>query len=129
MSEQGEAMPDAAVPAPPDGDYAIVEIMGHRTLVGRVSEVERFGTKLMSIEPMFQSQLLEAVLIGGGSIYQFTPCSKAVAIERQPKRDYELPPAVLAALPPSMLPPPQVQASFLYMDADEGDDANDRGPF
>jgi hypothetical protein len=28
----------------PEGDYAIVELIGHQTLVGRFAEVDRFGT-------------------------------------------------------------------------------------
>ena len=90
----------------PEGEYAIVEIFGRRTLVGRVTEVERFGAKLMSIEPLFQGKMLEAVLIGGGSIYQFTPCSREQAAKRCPTHAYQLPASVLAALPPAMLPAP-----------------------
>jgi hypothetical protein len=92
---------------PPAGEYAIVEVLGHRTIVGRVEEVERFGTKLMSIEPLFQGQLLAAVLIGGSSIYQFTPCSADVAALRQPKENWQLPASIRAALPPEMLPAPE----------------------
>jgi hypothetical protein len=91
----------------PAGDYAIVEVLGHRTIVGRVEEVERFGTKLMSIEPLYQGQLLPAVLIGGSSIYQFTPCTAEVAALRQPKNDWQLAPSIRAALPPEMLPAPE----------------------
>ena len=96
----------------PDGDDAIVEVLGHRTLVGRVEEVERFGTKLLSIEPLFNDRLLEAVLIGGGSIYQFTPCSAAIAQKRQPKKAYQLPASVAAVLPPELLPAPDPEPSF-----------------
>lgn len=83
----------------PPGDYAIVEVMGHRTLVGRVTEVERFGTKLMSIEPLFSGELLPGVLIGGASIYQFTPCTPEVASARQPKQVWQLPASIAATLP------------------------------
>jgi hypothetical protein len=99
---------EADAPAlPPPGDYAIVEILGHRTLIGRVTEVERFGTKLLSIEPLFGDRLLAAVLIGGGSIYQFTPCSPEIAAKRQPKNAWQLPPSVAAVLPPELLPAPE----------------------
>ena len=91
---------------PPDGDYAIVEVLGHRTIVGRVEEVERFGSKLMSIEPLFQGKLLPAVLINGASIYQFTPCDRETAISRAPKQDYQLPTSIRAAMPPASLPAP-----------------------
>ncbi len=39
---------DAPAEIPPE--YAIVEIMGHRKLAGRILEVERFGAKLLRID-------------------------------------------------------------------------------
>lgn len=90
----------------PSGEYAIVEVMGHRTIVGRVSEVERFGASLMSIEPIFQGCLLDAVLIGGSSIYQFTPCSADTAFDRAPDSLWSLPASVRCIVPPAMLPAP-----------------------
>ena len=35
--------------AHPPGEYAIVELFGHTTLVGRIAEVERFGAKMMAL--------------------------------------------------------------------------------
>jgi hypothetical protein len=90
----------------PEGEYAIVECLGHRTLVGRVAEVERFGTKMLSVEPLFQDKLLPAQLIGGGALYAFTPCTAEVARARQPKNSWQLPPSIVAALPPEALPAP-----------------------
>jgi hypothetical protein len=103
----------------PAGEYAIVEVLGHRTIVGRVEEVERFGTKLLKIEPMFNGSLLEAVLIGGSSIYQFTPCSIETATAQQPKQQWQLPASVRAVLPPELLPEPEFSPSFLIDDEDE----------
>ena len=40
-----DTTPISATDMPP-GDYAIVEALGHRTLIGRVCEIERFGTKM-----------------------------------------------------------------------------------
>lgn len=94
------------IPRPPAGDYAIVEILGHRTIVGRVAEVERFGTKLLQVEPIFQGALLDPVLIGGSSIYQFTPCPAEVAFRKGPSQVWELPASVSALLPPEALPAP-----------------------
>ena len=100
---------EAVSPPPlPDGEYAIAEIMGHLTLIGRVTEVERFGTKLMSIEPILNGKLLDPVLVGGSSIYQFTPCSKERAAERAPTEEYYLPASIRAALPPTALPAPTI---------------------
>lgn len=95
MTETHEALPP--------GEYAIVEVLGHRTIIGRVEEVERFGTKLMSIEPLFAGDLLPAVLIGGSSIYQFTPCSAATAAARQPRQQWQLPASIRAALPAALI--------------------------
>ena len=47
-----EIMPPVAPwAALPEGQYAIVELMGHTTLVGRVTEIERFGTKMLGMRP------------------------------------------------------------------------------
>lgn len=97
----------------PVGEYAIVEVLGHRTLVGRITEVERFGAKLMSIEPLFAGNLLPAVLIGGGSIYQFTPCSADVAWTKGAKQEWELPTSIRVTLPPEALPAPEFAPAFL----------------
>lgn len=90
----------------PDGEYAIVEIMGHRTLVGRVEEVERFGSKMMAIEPIFLGRLLPAVMVGGSSLFQFTPCTREMALARAPKETWQLPATIRATLPPALLAGP-----------------------
>jgi hypothetical protein len=104
----------------PAGEYAIVEALGHRTLVGRVLEIERFGTKMLQVEPLFGDVMLGPVLLGGGSIYQFTPCSAAIAFARRPKETYQLPPSVAAVVPPLALPSNEELPSFLSeIDGDE----------
>ena len=115
-TEAPAAEPEVTLPA---GDYAIVEIMGKRTLIGRITEIERFGQKLMQIEPLFASQLQEPVLISGASIYMFTPCSAEVALKRQPKETWQLPAPVAATLPPQLLPAP---SSRFYGHDDDDDD-------
>lgn len=116
-----ETMTDATIPgaALPDGDYAIVEQLGHRTLIGRVSEVERFGTKLMQVEPLFQGRLLDPILIGGGTLYAFTPCTAEVAARRGPTKAYQLPPSIIATLPPAALPAPDEVLEPTFLDADD----------
>ena len=103
----------------PAGDYAIVEALGHRTLIGRVAEVERFGTKMLQIEPLFGDVMLAPVLLGGGSIYQITPCSPDVAFRRRPTNRYGVPEAVMAIIPAAALPAPE--PSFFDEDDDEID--------
>lgn len=106
----------------PGGEFAIVEALGHRTLVGRVAEVERFGTKMLQVEPFFGNVMLAPVLLGGGSIYQFTPCSARTAYDRRPKQTYQLPPSVAATIPPLALPTnDELPGFFDDDDADEGE--------
>lgn len=93
-------------PELPEGEYAIVEVLGHRTIVGRVEEVERFGAKMMVIQPLFSGKLLDAVMVGGASIYQFTPCSAETALKRAPTELYQLPASIRAVLPLDLLPTP-----------------------
>lgn len=104
----------------PAGDYAIVEALGHRTLIGRVAEVERFGTKMLQIEPLFGDVMLAPVLLGGGSIYQFTPVSPDVAFRRRPTSRYSVPESLMAIIPVTALPSPD--RSFFD---DEDEEEND----
>ena len=97
VSEAGEVAPL------PGGDYAIVELFGHTTLVGRISEVEKFGTKMLCIEPLFRDELLTPVFHGGASIYRLTPCEAEHARKSQPRHDYQLPPAIRCIVPPLLL--------------------------
>lgn len=97
----------------PAGDYAIVEAFGHRTLVGRVAEVERFGTKMLQVEPLFGQVMLGPILLGGGSIYQFTPVDPATAYARRPTENFQIPGNVLATVPPIALPSNEELPSFL----------------
>ena len=87
----------------PPGDYAIVEFFGHARLVGRITEVDRFGTKMLAIEPLFCDSFLPAIYHGGTSIYRLTPCSAETAYSRQPRSAWFLPEAVRAIVPPLLL--------------------------
>lgn len=93
----------------PDGDYAIIECLGHRTVVGKVAEVERFGTTMLEVEPVFDKGLLPAIYLGGGSLYAVTPCTREVAWLRRPTRQYELPPSLRATLETPALPPRDIE--------------------
>lgn len=95
-----------------DGEYAIVELFGHTTLVGRVTEIERFGAKMMAIEIIFGGKLLVPIYHGGAAIYRMSPCSRRTAWERQHKEPWQLPPAIRAVLPPELLPAPSVTESY-----------------
>lgn len=88
------------------GEYAILELFGHTTLVGRIEEVERFGSKMLLLHPLFNGHVLGPVLHGGAAIYRLTPCTAEVAWKRQPKQGYQLPAPILAIVPPLMLTGP-----------------------
>lgn len=116
-----ELMPAAALP---DGDYAIVELLGHRTLIGRIAEVERFGTKMLQVEPVFQGRLLDAVLHGGASIYGLTPCSKEIAAEEAPTSAWQLPASIKATLPPVLIETSRPDFGTEF-DIDQDEDADE----
>lgn len=114
----------------PEGDYAIVELMGHTTLIGRVGEVEKFGTKMLAMEPLFNGVLLDVVFQGGSAIYRMTPCSREVAWARQPKHDYQLPAPIRAIVPPALLPAPSADVVVEGAGGDgPGLDDDDQRPF
>lgn len=93
-------MTDETTCALPEGEYAIVEMMGHRTIIGRVTEVERFGATFMQVEPVHESGLLTGVLVAGASLYQFTPITRAVAWEKRPREEWQYCPEIRALIPP-----------------------------
>lgn len=58
--------------------WAIVELMGHVRMAGRVSEAPMFGTALLRIDiPDGDSYTTQ--FASGGSIYRLTPCNEEVA--------------------------------------------------
>lgn len=61
----------------PGEQWAVVELMGHRVRTGIVSEVERFGTKMLRIDlPAEEGFVTE--FYGGPSIYGIRPVSEEV---------------------------------------------------
>lgn len=82
--------------APPDAIWACVEIFGHRKHYGRVTEVEKFGTKMLRIDvptvreaPLLgQPETFETFIYGGGSIFSLTPMTEEAS---RKWADYERP--------------------------------------
>ena len=63
--------------------WAIVELMGHRTFGGRVSEVEMYGGKLLRLD-VFDEEGAEPALTqyyGSSAIYCITPSTEEAARE------------------------------------------------
>ncbi len=71
-------------PTYPEGQYAKLEMMGHRTLWGRISEVTVFGAAMLKIEPIVGGQIVGEVLTGAASIYCLTKCSAEAAFRNAP---------------------------------------------
>lgn len=64
----------------PAEEWARVEVFGHRSHVGRVSEVERFGAKMLRIDvPTIDPAIFETHFYGGGSIFSMTPTTEEAA--------------------------------------------------
>lgn len=64
-----------------NGEWAILELMGHRQRIGYVSEVERYGGKLLRIDLPFQDGSAGSVteFYGATSIYSLRPVSEQIA--------------------------------------------------
>lgn len=109
--------------------YAVVEMMGHRKLTGRVTPVEGFGGLLRLEVPGVE----QPIIIGSGAIFQITPVSEAFARERA--EDYLRQSAyysaqhLLALLPeekqlpgPTAFTPREIGIDYEVDDDDEYDD-------
>ena len=77
-------------------DWAIVELMGHVRMAGRVTEEEHFGSKLGRVD-IPDGDGWSSHFFGGGSVYRITPTTEAIArgVARhnkpQPVHRWELP--------------------------------------
>jgi hypothetical protein len=71
--------------------------MGHVRTAGRVTEEERFGSKMGRVDVPRADGGFTTVYFGGSSVYRLTPCTeeaaRAVAIRQQPEpvHQWELP--------------------------------------
>lgn len=84
MVEESEA-PVEEPKAYPEGDYAVVEVMGHLKHIGRYAEVEKFGQKFCQVEPILNEQFQLPILVGAASIYQFRYVTPEYAWENAPQ--------------------------------------------
>lgn len=81
-----------------DGDaleYAIVEIMGHRRLAGRIMEVERFGSKMLRVDVPKEGDFAKGFVsqfYAGSAIFCITPTDLATVCKEnkpyEPARRY-----------------------------------------
>ncbi len=98
-----EATPSDAGPAP--AQWALVEIMGFRKHYGRISEVEKFGAKMLRVDvpvvaaaPLLgEPERFETFVYGGSAIFGITPMTEEAC--RKWHDDSRRPYAPVARLP------------------------------
>lgn len=73
-------MSDENVEAPAPATWAILELMGHRTRAGILTEIERYGQKMARIDIPFGPGPGEFTteIYGGSAIYSERPCTEEV---------------------------------------------------
>lgn len=70
-------------------EWAHVEIMGHRSHWGRVTEVSRFGASMLRVDvPTEDPEVFTTHFYSGSSIFSMTPCTEATAREYGKPRNY-----------------------------------------
>lgn len=101
LRAQMAGRPDAAAP----GDqWAIVELMGHVRLAGKLTEEERFGAKMGRLEIPQRDGSFVTRMFGGSSVYSITYVDEAAAravaayTTVQPVNSWELPKQIAAAV-------------------------------
>ena len=62
--------------------WAIVEIMGHRVIAGRISEVSRFGASFCRVEVDLPDGTIAAQEYSGSAIFCITPSDEATVRRR-----------------------------------------------
>jgi hypothetical protein len=96
--------------------FAVLELMGHVKMAGRVTEEERFGSKVGRIDVPSGDGGWTTVYFGGGSVYRMTvvdeDVARAVAAGNQPRPVYAF-----------RLPPPEERPRHPDDDFDDEDDS------
>ncbi|MFA9263108.1 MAG: hypothetical protein ACEQSB_07265, partial [Undibacterium sp.] len=59
--------------------WAILELLGHVKIAGRITEEERFGVKMGRIDIPTPADGFVTQYFGGGSVYRLTPTTETVA--------------------------------------------------
>jgi hypothetical protein len=93
-------------------EWAILELMGHRRLAGRVEEVDRYGVKMCRIDIPDPTDPAKFITqrYGGQAIYCETPCTEETAraisklSQPSPVNPWELPQRALPASDDDMDP-------------------------
>lgn len=119
-------MDDKTTTQEPGDTWAIVELMGHVKIAGKLTEVERFGAKMGRLDiPTADGFVTQ--FFGGSSVYRITPVSEDVArhvagrsINVEPVSPWDFPKRLVAADP--------VKASDYDTDHDDDRNSDDDYP-
>jgi hypothetical protein len=88
----------AAEPAPPEAEWAIVEIMGHRRHYGQIHETSRFGVVMLQINvPTEAPDAFIRLYYAASARFAVTPCTEATA--RAGAKAMRPQPQILLAMP------------------------------
>lgn len=75
--------------------FAVIEMLGHRVVAGRVQECKRFGVEGTLIDvPAADGSPAWQTFVAGSAIYAVTPCSQAQALAYI-QRNFQRPPQYL----------------------------------
>jgi hypothetical protein len=103
--------------------WAIVELMGHVRIAGRVTEEERFGCKMGRIDIPGPDGQFVTQYFGGSSVYRVTPTTeeiaRAVAVRNQPEPVHQW------EMPKGLKPAREVELDYVGSDGDDDDDRPD----
>lgn len=66
-------------PDAPFDHWAVVELLGHVRIAGRVTEEERFGSKLGRVDIPTGDATFVTQYFSGNSVYRITPTTEALA--------------------------------------------------
>jgi hypothetical protein len=108
--------------------WAILELMGHVRMAGRVTEEQRFGAVMGRIDIPNEDGGFCTIYFGGGSVYRLTPTTEAIA--RSVAKGTQPEPAYRWEMP-SLPAPEPVTARYSGPaqengpDDDESDDSRD----
>ncbi|HET9954143.1 MAG TPA: hypothetical protein VFQ61_06550 [Polyangiaceae bacterium] len=103
--------------------WAILELMGHRRLAGRVQEVEQFGAKMCRIDVPGAEADQATQFYNGSAVYCLTPTTEETA-RRFAQVNRPGPVALWELLPPVKAEPRDLDTSDDLSSTDADDDTN-----
>lgn len=88
------------------GDWAILEIMGHQRIAGKVREVARAGVQMLEVEvPEMDGKPSYVRRFAGAAIFSETPVPEAVAMEFLRRERWSIANPLMLAAAPAEQPP------------------------